>query len=399
MATAGSAAFGLAAVKISTLLLSKPDYGELTSMQWAYAQLGIPFAGMQTAFAYLSAQTQTDTDRRRLSGALRGMLRVMFGFWCVAALLCFAFQDRLVTSYSLNSPHILWFTLGVASIMCATQAIFGVLQGQQRFVHLSMATVVSSGCQTIGLAGLLVLLGHTPAIGMAGLCLGASVTLAFALFLTRRDWQHPAVPFDLLAFIRRFLPLTLGFGVTTYMFTEDGLAVIRYLNKGADGYSAAKVVGRSIFFLTGPLVWVMFPKIVNSVAKAEETKVLGQALGATLLVCGGAALGSSLFPALPLRILSGDKFLDSAHMVPWFAWALLPMILANLLITNLLARERFAVVPPLVLVAAAYGITLRVYHPSHGAVIVTLAIFSALLLLVSWIYTVREAKRPGSNEQ
>jgi O-antigen/teichoic acid export membrane protein len=383
-------------VKVSLSLLPKQDYAEFTSMQMAYAQLGIPFAGMQTAFAYLSAQAAATNDRQHLSGALRGLLKVMFSFWCVAALLCFCFRDRLVLSYSLTSPLIIWFTLGVASIMCAVQAVFGVLQGEQRFVHLSVATVVSSASQMVGLTTFLAVIKRTPAGGMAGLCLGALLTLGFTLFLTRKDWQHPPAPFDLLAFIRRFLPLTLGFGVTTFMFTEDVLIVQRYLNEGANGYSAAKVVGRSIFFLTGPLVWVMFPKIVSSVAKAEETKVLGQALGVTLLVCGGVALASSFLPALPLRILSGDKYLDSAQMVPWFAWALLPMVLANLLITNLLARERFAVVPTLVTIAAVYGITLRWYHPSHQAVIVTLACFSSLLLLVSWIYTVRESKRASA---
>ena len=44
-----------------------------------------------------------------------------------------------------------------------------------------------------------------------------------------------------------------------------------------------------------------------------------QALGVTALAGGGAALGCSLFPSLPLRIVYDASFLEvSTPLVPWF---------------------------------------------------------------------------------
>jgi len=63
-----------------------------------------------------------------------------------------------------------------------------------------------------------------------------------------------------------------------------------------------------------------------------------------------------------------DKsFLDvSTPLVPWFAWGMLPLTLANVLINALLARGRFAVVPWLVLVAIGYGVALAMVGQHAG---------------------------------
>jgi len=48
-----------------------------------------------------------------------------------------------------------------------------------------------------------------------------------------------------------------------------------------------------------------------------------------------------------LAILFPDK-IAAAPLVPWYAWALVPLTLANVLIQNLLARGRFAAMPWLI---------------------------------------------------
>lgn len=83
-------------------------------------------------------------------------------------------------------------------------------------------------------------------------------------------------------------------------------------------------------------------------------------LGTTALLGAVAASAATLFPELPLRILYFTKpeFWQCAPLVPWFAWCMLLFTLANALVTNLLARGRFAIAGVLILLAAAYGVTL-----------------------------------------
>jgi hypothetical protein len=52
--------------------------------------------------------------------------------------------------------------------------------------------------------------------------------------------------------------------------------------------------------------------------------------------------------------------------VPWFVWSILCLVLANVLVQNLLARKRFAIVPWLVLIAAAFAGGLWWVQPKLG---------------------------------
>jgi O-antigen/teichoic acid export membrane protein len=123
-------------------------------------------------------------------------------------------------------------------------------------------------------------------------------------------------------------------------------------------YSAAGILGRALAYFTGPMTAVMFPKIVQSAARAERTDVLALALGATALLGGAGALFCTIAPAVPLRIMYDQSYLVIKPLVPWFAWCVLPLTLTNVLLNNLLARSRFAVVPWLASLAVAYAVVL-----------------------------------------
>ena len=157
------------------------------------------------------------------------------------------------------------------------------------------------------------------------------------------------------------------------------------------------MVGRALIFFTQPLTLVMFPKLARSAATGEKSNALLLALGATILAGGVAAIGCTLFPSLPLLVVGGKSFLVMAPLVPWFAWCMLPLTLANVLISSLMARSRFAAVPWLVLVAVGYGVALMMVGRHAGnlpdtqaglrMMIQTLGIFNLLLFGVCAWFT------------
>jgi len=73
-------------------------------------------------------------------------------------------------------------------------------------------------------------------------------------------------------------------------------------------------------------------------------------------------------------------------LLPWYAGAMVPLALANVMVNDLLARSRFGVVPWMVLLAVAYGFTLPVmlnHFPGRLEVVLqTLGAFNLLLFLV-----------------
>jgi O-antigen/teichoic acid export membrane protein len=136
-------------------------------------------------------------------------------------------------------------------------------------------------------------------------------------------------------------------------------------------------------WLVLPLAAVMFPKIVQSSVKNEKSNlfalvVLGTAV---LAICGG--FGLWLFGPLAIKIVYKSSYLGAAALIPWYAGAMVPLAMANVLVNDLLARGRFGVVPWMVMLAVAYGFTLPCMlnrFPGHIEVVLqTLGVFNLLL--------------------
>ena len=200
-------------------------------------------------------------------------------------------------------------------------------------------------------------------------------------WFSRDCFRGAAAPMNWPAWLARVVPLTLGLGVSTFMLGADMIFVRRFFPPAQTGYYAAPgMIGRALFYFTAPLTQVMFPKIARSKALGEETSALKLTLVLTALAAGGAALGCTLFPSLPVRLIYDKSFLAiSSPLVPWFTWCMVPLTLSTVLINNLMARSRFAAVPWLLAVAVSYGLTLYFRHDTFKSVILTVGLFGLIL--------------------
>jgi len=138
----------------------------------------------------------------------------------------------------------------------------------------------------------------------------------------------------------------------------------------------------------------MYPKIVRSVASAEKTDVMALTLVTTAVLGAAGAVGLSIVAPWLLTLVYKKTYLAALPLLPWFAWSMVPLALANVLVNNLLAREQFSVVPWLVAVAAAYGLALTQFHDSFLTVIKTLGAFNVVFLGVAVWFTFRGRPQP-----
>jgi O-antigen/teichoic acid export membrane protein len=163
-------------------------------------------------------------------------------------------------------------------------------------------------------------------------------------------------------------------------------------------YTSAGTLSRALVWIVGPLTAVMFPKIVHSVAKAEKTDLLAVTLLCTVVLAGGGALGLWLVAPWVIKLVFKSSFLKVAmEVIPWYAGAMVPLSLANVLVNNLLARGQFRVVPWLVLLALAYALALTRFHGSLVMVLQTLAVFCLLALaLCAWFTWGPPSRSPKS---
>jgi O-antigen/teichoic acid export membrane protein len=268
----------------------------------------------------------------------------------------------------------------------------GMLQGEQNFLWLGWS-MMSNGIGRLAAAAVAVLVLRAGAIGMmVGVLIGTVAALAIAIWQTRRLWGLAPQAFDWASVLRQVIPLLFGFIFVQFLFTGDTLFVKHYFTAGETGaYGSAGTLSRALIWLVGPLAAVMFPRIVHSSAKSEQTNIMGMVFVGTAVLAIGGAGGLAVLGKWVVGLVYGSSFVPVAgEVLPWYAAAMVPLALANVLVNNLLARSQFAIVPFIFLLGIAYAATMvYVNQVSHSlvAVLQTLGGFNLLLLLVCAWFT------------
>ena len=405
----GAAELGALGEALSKFLrppLEKGPYGLFYALLVILTYIGIPAAGLQTVIAHQTAMATSEAGRRQLRRTIRVIILATFLIWMVALVVVFLARESVLTHLKIAEQSALWVTLLAGLLGLWLPIMMGMLQGQQNFLWLGWTSILHGLGRCAAIFVIVRLLGGGTTGAMFAVLLAILVALVMSAWKARSIWQGPAEAFAWKPWLGRIIPLTLGVGATIFIMTADTFLVRNMFNEEQNGfYSAAGILGRALAYFIGPMTAVMFPKIVQSAARAERTSVLAQALGATALLGGAGALFCTFFPEVPLRIMYDQTFLFIKPLVPWFAWCVLPLTLSNVLINNLLGRGRYAVVPWLVALAVGYAITLMVVSgridpkaelAAFKTIVSILGLFGLLSLVVCCWFTWRTTEHGQS---
>lgn len=387
IATVMGGAFMYAVHKVAKEM-PKSEYGVFGTLLQILNLMGIPAAGLQTVFAQQAASVLTPSQKSQLRGTFRAVLRGTFFLWLIAMGAAFFLQRQILSTLQIAHPSAFWIT-GIVGLTALWLPIFmGLMQGAQNFTYLGWTTFINGVARFVAICVIILLLGGESPGAMIAVMIGMCVAISMGAWQNLALCKGPVLPIQWRSWLNGVVPLTLGLGAGMFMLSADMIFVQSFFDKEQTGfYTAAGMIGRALVFFTVPMTSVMFPKVVRSAVRSEETKVVWQAMAATAFMGGSAALGCTLFPWLPLRIVYDPSYLAIAPLVPWFTWCMLPLSVANLLISNLLARERYRVVPWLLVVVAGYGAALTVFNSSFLSVVKTLGVFNCLLLAVAAGFT------------
>jgi O-antigen/teichoic acid export membrane protein len=381
MATMGS---GLLMLGIHFLSKKIPasEYGALITL-FSIVNI-VPTIPFQMVFAQQTAQALATGRDRQLRGTIRAAWLGTGLVWLAASVVTLCFQKQIAANWHLSNPIALWLLLVVILFSLWMPLFAGVMQGAQNFLWLGWANIFN-GAFRVSAAVFVVLVLHGMAAGiMTAVFIGLLAATAAGVWQTRSLWRGAAEPFDRRGFLRQVIPLMLGFAATQFLFSADTSFVDAYFGANRTApYGAAGTLSRALLWLVLPLAAVMFPKIVHSTAKLEKLNLLGLVLLGTslLVICGVLGLWW-LGPWLVRFVYPPEYATEALAILPWYAGAMVPLALANVLVNNLLARSRFQVVPFLVLLAMFYGLALTRYHDSFVTVLKTLCVFNALFFVI-----------------
>jgi len=359
----------------------------------------IPAVGLQLTFVQQAVIAQETGQQAKLAGAVRALLKGAFWFWLACAILILAFHKKILADYKMTGPFALWATALYGLTALWLPVFSGILQGRQNFFWLGLSSALNGAVRLGGAVLLVTWFKWDSAGAMSAAVLGNLISLAIAAWQVDDVLHVPAEKFFVMPWIKRAMPVILGYGAATFILALDMIVVQRFFPSANENgiYGAAGTIGRAVFFFLAPMTTVMFPKVAQSAVRSEKSSVLFQALGVTALMGVGAAICCTFLAELPFRIGYKPEYLPAAKLVPLFAWCMLPLPLANVLVNNLLARERYGIVPWLAGIAIAYYFALahvaQLQPQRFENIIYTLGAFGLLLLVVCLIYTWQDIRR------
>jgi O-antigen/teichoic acid export membrane protein len=376
-------------------LTPKTDYAVFATVLRVFVLISIPAAAMQTLLAQQIAGAVTEEAQRDASATARGILKLTVGFWLVLLVVALASRAKTLTWLQASDPNLIWAAMFLILGSMLSPLFLGILQGQQSFFAFGWSTILNgfSRFASILIGVKLFQIGATGAT--YGALAGFLIAVLVAVWPARHVFRRTPGTFYRWRFLKRAGLLAGGAGSVLFLINVDLLFVQGFFpSQASQFYAAAETIGIAIVTLCVPVAAVMFPKIVRSRATATSSDALRLAFTGTALIGGAAALFCSVWPTIPLRILAPDK-LEAAPLLPWFMWAMVPVTLYNVLINNLIAKERWAVIPWSTILPIAYAVTLyffldRTHLPPFAAfkrVIQILMAFSTTMLAIAIYFT------------
>src|SRR6267378_274169 len=260
----------------------------------------------------------------------------------------------------------------------------GILQGLQRFTSLSLNLSLELVVRTL-LVYTLLAAGYAVSGAMAAVFAGLVFAFALGLYSLRDHFR------DISDRVR--LRVMAGFSVTAaagiigvqILYNQDVILAVHYLS-GHDGgiYGGLNKIGTILFFLTLSVSQVLFPRVVEAVAKEQHPgRILAQSAGILTLLGAGALLVFAVVPGLVVGVLFGPGFRDATPYVFAVGVIGLALSLDNLLVQFFMAVHDRVFVPILFAACIAEGLLIFLFHARVGDVVLdVLGVLLGLLVLL-----------------
>jgi O-antigen/teichoic acid export membrane protein len=275
----------------------------------------------------------------------------------------------------------------------------GILQGLQRFTSLSLNLSLELVVRTVVVYAMLVA-GYAVSGAMAAVFIGLSFAFVLGLYTLRDHLRSTGT--------RVRLRVMAGFSVTAaagiigvqILYNQDVILAVHYLSSHDGGiYGGLNKIGTILFFLTLSVSQVLFPRVVEAVAKEQHPgRILLSSAGILSALGAGALLVFAVAPGLVVSVLFGPSFSDATPLVLAVGAIGLALSLNNLLVQFFMAVHDRVFVPILFGGVVLEAALIVLFHDRVGQVVldVLLALVALLAVLSVRCYLLLPALRAES---
>jgi len=303
----------------------------------------------------------------------------------------------LLTSFLHFDSALPLLTVGLfALITVMTMINRAVLQGLLKFGYLSASNVLEVTIKLV-FAVLLVAWGLEVGGALLALIIGGLAGYLFSLFplkslLLSKGEKNTIEGRKMVLFAIPVFLSTLAF---TSLYTVDIILVRHFLPAQEAGfYSALATLGKIIYFVSLPIILVLFPMVAERHANGRHYQpLLLASSGLVGLVCLTITGVYFLFPGLMVSLLFGKDYLPAAPYLGLFGIYLSLYCLSFLLVSFYLSINKSRAVLLPVAAALLQIVLIAFFHQNLSQVINISIAVTALLLISLLFYNVEEVIR------
>src|SRR5438046_4602766 len=369
---------------IAGRVLGPETYGQVAFLIALYAVGTAPALILVVVLARYTA-TLAARGAEGISWLLTRTIRLV-AIPCLVAILFTTLLARPVASFEHLGSTIPVLILGFSIALIWQVAIpRGILQGLQRVAALSLILSLWLVIRTLVV---FVLLGAGYAVSgaMAAVFVGLGIVFCLGLFSLRDHFRGVGQRVRLRVMAGFSLTATAGIIGVLVLYNQDVILATHYLSDHDAGiYGGLNKIGTILYFLTLSVSQVLFPRVVEAVAKEQHPgRILLSSAGILSALGAGALLVFAVVPGLVVGILFGPSFSDATPLV--FAVGVIGLALAldNLLIQFFMAVHDRVFVPILALGVVVEALLIVLFHARVGQVVLdVLAALVGLLVLLA----------------
>lgn len=367
-------------------LLGPAAYGELAALLSVSALIGIvPGSANLVIVKYISSIRSKEKLISLINWLKGKMFRVALIFCLIVIIV-----SPSITSF-LHIEKLAYLVLIAISTPFAISALLNraILQGLLKFKEMILSMLMENTIKLI-LSIVLVFIGFR--VGGAMLALLSSSIIGWHLttrFLNFKTVKNEDITPEIRSMFFFTGPILLYTIASTSLYSSDVILVKHFFSSHDAGlYASLSILGKIIFFATGPIGSAMFPIISQRQSKGMKYgKIFLYSFLATIIIALSILLIYWLFPYFSISILYGSAYLESVDLLVWFGIFISLFTLSSLVINFNLSLGKTRVVALPLIAAAAQIIGIWLYHKSLFEVILISITVSALLLALLLIYS------------
>lgn len=377
-------------------LLGNVQYGDVISINSLFATLLIPtqiiIFVVNKFTADLSAQGHIDQVNYLLQRGMRYGL--LLGALVVIVLI--ALSPFLASFLRLSSP--LPVVVSSVGLILAFAPSFanGALQGRQEFAWFGVTNFLGVFLKDVFTAALILVGLGINGVLLAGPLSGALI-YGVSLWALRHVLRGPQTRIPSLKPLFTYsVTSALAFAGITLLGNIDVILAKHFLAQSEAGYYAAlTTIGRTVIWVSGSLVGVMFPKVTSLYQQNGPYKrVLAWTMGGVFILSACVVFVFWLFPGQAVSLIFHAPPQVTQQLV-WYGFAMLLLALANVLLYYFLSLGQMFFVPILLFACGLEAVLISVWHGNISQVVGAVAVSMAVLLCgLATLFTVQMIRAP-----